>query len=183
MKNSTFKEIKNSLLAYYQDCYDYDGGGISSNNRVLQEALEHFNELLRYHNITESGQILNSFKDSYGDQTLKQSSIDKLIKWLVDQDMSFLFEDDLIIEKGADWYVSKQACLYYKQEEPQEDLEYWLQGEKLTEKQKDTLESLLCSCIDDKQEYLYIHPISFEFIIPRKAILREYKEYIKATKE
>jgi hypothetical protein len=178
MNNSKFAELKSDILSYYNSYYI----DTSNNNIVLQNALECFNDLTVYHNTVSDGHILNDFKDEYGDQLLKDSSIKKLLNWLKDEDIYYLFEDDLLINKGADYYASKNACLFYTQEESEECFGSWLNGDKLTELQKHTIENLLSSYINDEQSYLYIHGISFEFIIPKKAILREYISYIKANK-
>ena len=182
MNNSSFAEFKKSIKSYYTEYYDqYNGVEIntSNNNIVLQNSLDHFNDLAVHHNMVQDGHILNDFKDKYGEQLLKDSSVKKLLDWLKDIDLIFEFEHDFIINKGADYYMSKHACLMYKEEEPCESLDHWLNGEKLTDRQKNIIESELNSYIDDNQEYLYIHSISFEYTLPKQAILKAYKAYKK----
>ncbi len=186
MNNKNFAEFKKSITAYYNENYNqyndnYDRG-FSNNNLVLNNALENFNDLVQYYNTVRDGHILNDFRDQYGDMQLKDSSIKKLIEWLNDIDLIFEFEHDLIINKGADYYMSKQACLMYKDDEPCEQLNDWLKCEKLTDRQKSIIESDLCSYIDHSQEYLYIHGISFEFTLPKQAIIRSYVEYKRAQR-
>ena len=185
MNNSKFAEFKKSIKAYYNEYYDqYNGVEIdtSNNNLVLQNGLENFNELCDYYNAVQDGHILNDFKDQYGDMLLKDSSIKKLLNWLKDVDIYYTFEYELIINKGADYYMSKEAFMLYKDDEPQEQLDHWLQGEKLTERQKGIIESDLCSYIDKDQTCLYIHCISFEFTLPKKAILSAYVEYVRGNR-
>ncbi len=186
MNNSKFAEFKKTITSYYNENYNqyndsYDRG-FSDNNIVLNNALENFNELAQYYNTIKDCHILNDFRDQYGDMLLKDNSVKKLIEWLEDIDLVFEFEHDLIINKGCDYYISKQACLMYKEEEPCEQLDYWLNGKKLTDRQKNIIESDLCSYIDNEQEYLYIHSISFEFTLPKRAILRSYAEYKRAQR-
>ena len=180
MNNSKFAEFKKDIKAYYTEYYDQYNGvdiDISNNNLVLQNCLENFNEIAEYYNTVQDGHILNDFKDQYGDMQLKDSSVKKLLDWLKNEDLMLTFEHDFIIDKGDDYYMSKNACLMYKEEEPCECLEYWLDGEKLTDLQKSTIENELISYINSDQTYLYIHCISFEFTLPKKAILSAYADY------
>lgn len=185
MNNSKFSEFKKSIKAFYNNSYDQYNGEeitISSNNVVLQSALESFDDLCVYHNTVSSGAILNDFKDQYGDQLLKDSSVKKLINWLKEESIIFLFEHDLVINKGVDYYMSKQAFLMYKNDEPEEDLNHWLNGDKLTDNQKSIIESELSSYIDDEQNTLFIHAVSFEFTLPKRAILKAYAEYVRGNR-
>ena len=181
MNTTKFAELKNRITSMYNELYnqyneEYESG-FSDNNAVLTCAQEHFNDLVEYYNTVKDGHILNAFKDEYGEQTLKDSSIKKLIEWLKDEDISYLFEDEFLIKKGCDYYMSKNACLMYKNEEPEEDLNYWLDGDKLTEKHVFKIESLTDGYINEDQSYLYIHGVSFEFTLPKAAILRAYKAH------
>ena len=185
MNNSKFAEFKKDIKAYYTEYYDQYNGvdiDISNNNLVLQNCLENFNEIAEYYNTVQDGHILNDFKDQYGDMQLKDSSVKKLLDWLKNEDLMFTFEHDFTIDKGADYYMSKHAFMIYKDDEPQEDLSHWLNGEKLTEKQKSTIESELSIYINEEQTYLYIHCISFEFTLPKKAILSAYADYKRGQK-
>jgi len=186
MNNKNFAEFKKAITAFYNESYDqyndsYDRG-FSNDNFVLNNALENFDDLVSYYNVIQDGHILNDFRDQYGDQQLKDHSVKKLLKWLKDENIIYLFEHDLIINKGADYYMSKQACLMYNDEEPCEQLDHWLHGEKLTDRQKSIIESDLCSYIDEEQNHLYIHAVSFEFTLPKQAILKAYAEYKRAQK-
>jgi len=181
MNTTKFAELKKRITAMYNESYNqynenYESG-FSENNIVLYGALENFDDLIEYYNTVGQGDILNDFKDEYGEQTLKQESIDKLLNWLKDESIAYLFDDDLVISKGCDYYMSKKACLHYRNEEPEEELGYWLDGGKLTEKQVSKIESLTGGYINSDQSYLYIHSVSFEFKIPKAAILRAYKAH------
>jgi len=103
MNTTKFAELKKRITAMYNESYNqynenYESG-FSENNVVLDCALENLNDLIEYDNTVGQGDILNAFKDEYGEQTLKEESIDKILNWLKEESIAYLFEDELIIKK------------------------------------------------------------------------------------
>jgi len=186
MKKSEFKDLQLELYPYFNEFISNEkyntAEGTSSNNQILMSTLDCLDEILQYYNTVGSGAILNSFCDQYGDSTLKESSKDKLISWLKDESISFLFESDLIIERACRDYKSASSFLHSGTEENQLQLDRWLGGKKLTYRQKNIIESDLCSYIDEDQDSLYTTDIKFEFTLPKKTILTAYMNYVRGQR-
>lgn len=190
MNNQKFTEFKTKFYAYYDHSLNNDhfttDQSISSNNIILDAAFESMNDNIVYNDLIASGEILNDFKEksysSYCDLELKDYNKEKLTHWLQDQDIVNLFEHDFIVTRATQYYKSPRSFYVFSFDEYEEDLEYWLDGEQLTEDQKDEIESDLCCFITDDQRYLYTHFIGFEFTLPRAAILREYADYIRSNR-
>lgn len=190
MNNQKFTEFKTKFYAYYDSALNNDNftsdESTSSNNIILDSAFESMKDNIEYYNIISSGEILNDFREnsyrSFGDLELKDHNKEKLINWLQDQDIVNLFEQDFIVTRATQYYKSERSFYVFSFDEYEEDLSYWLDGEQLTEEQKDQIESDLCCFITDDQKYLYTPFIGFEFTLPRSAILREYKDYIRSNR-
>ena len=75
------------------------------------------------------------------------------------------------------YYKSKNSCFYYYLDECEEDLEHWLQGDKLTDRQVNILENE-CDCyIESGQKYLYFLGQGIELTLPKKALYDAYRQW------
>lgn len=177
-----YKQVKNdiinqiSFLSNDSKYFDYSRG-ISNNNQILESLLDNLDETILYNNSNLLADFNDSHCTSFPECSLKPHNEKKLKEWLKDQSISFLFEDDLIIEKAIQYH--KRSNSFYREylEECSCELMDGLSFQDITEKQKDKLESMLDIYIpsDSVNTYYYIGGMGFELTLPKAAILREYK--------
>lgn len=170
-----YNDIKNQLSFYYNESFNFERP-TSNNNFIFEALMSNLNDLIAYYN----SDLLCAFNDE-----LKPHNKEKLQNWLKDEDPLFLFESDFIVNRACQYYASQDEFIQYYINEF--ELELSIENydfNMLTEDERDKLETDL-NCYIPKNEpkrFYGLGGTGFALKLPKRAILREYMDYIRSNR-
>ena len=163
-------EIKAACDYHYTDGFDFENPS-SNNNHVFEWLMDNLDDLIDSHDFD----LLAAF-----DGELKAESRKKLNNWLKDKSILFLFEHDLVVERGHQFYQSRTKFMTHYVEEWEYELSGDLDFEALSAEEIYNLEiELNCYIPKGSNQVFYLLGTGFALELPKKAILREYKNYLR----